>query len=150
MSIAVSLPQKPHFRVIHGMRHPMAKIAILAVAVVFLMGLILAQIHELKPIPLPIGEWTAKNRDWMRVSSSSIRIGRDNSSYAVLPNNANGRRIFDRNDLAKVHPQRLRILENGDVEYIREASGPSPEYRIVFQLKGKGEEESDSTRSSSW
>ncbi len=138
MSRAWSFPKTHHSRQIKRISHQLAKLAIGAVAFALLSWLIWALLPEPEPVPLQIGEWTAVNSsDWMRVSSSSIRIGRDDSAYAVLPNNANGRRVYDKNDLAKVHPQRIRILENGNVEWIREAAGPSPEYRLVFRKRGE-------------
>lgn len=129
------------------------KIAVGAVAVSLLAIAIWALIPEPEPVPLPIGEWLSKDGSlWMQVKESSIRIGRngENSTFAVLPNNANGRKVYDRDDLAKAHPQRLRALENGTVEWLREARGPSPEYNTVFLKREELKTEYGSSWSPPW
>lgn len=130
------------------------KTAVVAVIVALLAVVVWALIPtEPEPVPLPIGEWLAKDGSfWMKVKDSSIRIGRngEKSTFAVLPNNANGRKIYDRDDLAKAHPQRLRVLENGNVEWLREARGPSPEYKTVFLKSDELKAESGSAWSPPW
>ncbi len=129
------------------------KIAIVAVVVALLAAVVWALIPEPEPVPLPIGEWCAKDGSfWMQVKDSSIRIGRngEKATFAVLPNNANGRKVYDRDDLAKAHPQRLRALENGNVEWLREARGPSPEYKTDFLKGGEVKAEPDSEWSPPW
>lgn len=89
------------------------------------------------PTPLADGQWRARGgkKAWMRVEGDAVFIGRLNDAvpHTELPNKPNGRRIFEKNDLGKAHPQRLSVQKDGSVEWIREASGPSPEYRTVFE-----------------
>ena len=85
--------------------------------------------------PLPEGEYVAEHgSEWMRVSDDIVRIGRDKSSFSVLPNKTNVK-LFDKNDLSHAHPQYLRAIDNDTVEWTRTASGPSPQYKIIFRRK---------------
>ena len=85
--------------------------------------------------PLPEGNYVADHgSEWMQVSYDIVRIGRDKSSFSVLSNTTNVK-LFDKNDLSHAHPQYLRIIDNNTVEWTRTASGPSPQYKIIFRRK---------------
>lgn len=81
------------------------------------------------------GNYVAEGgKEWLSVSNGVVRIGRDKSSFSVLPNKTN-EKLFDKNDLSFAHPQYLRSVEDNMVEWVREASGPSPQYKIIFRRK---------------
>ena len=83
---------------------------------------------------VPGGQYRSlSSTDEMMVIKDTIRLRNGKSTWATLPNKASGRKLFDANDLAKAHPQRLKILKDGRVEYIRDASPPFPEQRIIFE-----------------
>lgn len=129
---------KPHAET--AFRSAGVKIVVGIVGVALLSLLVGALVFKPVPAPLPVGEWSAKDGSfWMQVGPSSIRIGRtgEKATFAVLPNNANGQKIYDRDDMTKAHPYHLRTRTDGSVEWLREATGPSPEYTTLF-LKGGG------------
>lgn len=81
------------------------------------------------------GDYVAENgKEWLCVSNGIVRIGRDKCSFSVLPNKTN-EKLFDKNDLSLAHPQYLRLIDKEMVEWVREASGPSPRYKIIFHKK---------------
>ena len=85
--------------------------------------------------PLPEGNYvTERGSEWMHVADDTVIIGRDESSFSVLPNRSNVK-LFDKNDLSRAHPQYLRKIDNDTVEWIRKASGPAPQYKIIFHRK---------------
>lgn len=87
--------------------------------------------------PLTEGDYVAEHgsgSEWMLVSNDIVRIGREKSSFSVLPNKTKVK-LFDKNDLSHAHPQYLRIIDDDTVEWEREASGPSPRYKILFRRK---------------
>ena len=107
-------------------------VAVIVFAVVAIVAIMLSNRNGL---PLPEGNYVAEqSTEWMRVANDIVRIGRDKSSFSVLPNKTNVK-LFDQNDLSHVHPQYLRIIDNDTVEWAREASGPSPRYKIIFRKK---------------
>lgn len=111
-------------------RHGLALLAFAVFAIV--------AVWILAPGRIPEGEWqTEDGRFWMKVDAGTASIGRhgDRSSFAVLPNRVRWGRLYDRDDLAKAHPQHLRDLGEGRIEWRREAVPPSPEYRAVFMRK---------------
>lgn len=87
---------------------------------------------------VPEGEYhSVTSGDTMIVTRDSVRLREGKSTWATLPNCASGRRLYDADDLAKAHPQRLKLLGDGQVEYIREASPPFPEQRLTFVRKAR-------------
>ena len=106
------------------------------VAIVFVVVAIVAMmLSNRNGLSLPEGDYVAEqSTEWMRVANDIVRIGRDKSSFSVLPNKANVK-LFDQNDLSHAHPQYLRIIDKDTVEWEREASGPSPQYKIMFRKK---------------
>ena len=107
-----------------------------AVAIVLVVAAIVAIIMlNLSGPPVPDGYYVAeRGAEWMRVTDGVVRIGRDKSSFSVLSNKTNVK-LFDKNDLSHAHPQYLRIVDNDRVEWMRKASGPSPQYKIIFHRK---------------
>ena len=86
-------------------------------------------------MPLPEGNYVAEHgSEWMLVADDVVRIGRDKSSFSVLSNKTNVK-LFDKNDLSYAHPQYLRTIDNDTIEWTRKASGPSPQYKIIFRRK---------------
>ena len=85
---------------------------------------------------LTLGKWVSDDASmWLRADSGSIAVGRSGKpSFAILPHKVNGRRIYDQNDLAKAHPYRVKLRDDGTVILIREASGPSPKFEKTFRL----------------
>ncbi len=106
-----------------------------AIIVLALTAVAIALWFALRPVPTIVdGRYRAiSGPEWMEVHGDSVRVGRGNSSFSILRNRASGRKIYDRNDLAKAHPQRLRIIDENRVEWTRDPSPPSPLYKIVFQ-----------------
>lgn len=81
---------------------------------------------------IPIGEYGAKkSQERMIVDTDNVRIIRGKSTLYLLPNKTNTR-VYANDDLAKSKPQRLYLWGNDKVEWIREATGPSPEYKMIF------------------
>ena len=85
---------------------------------------------------LTFGKWDSTDTSmWLCVDAKTISVGREGEpSFAILPHKANGRRVYGQDDLAKAHPYRLKLLGDGSVRLIREASGPSPKFEKVFRL----------------
>ena len=82
--------------------------------------------------PLPIGEYVAEqSSEKMKVEEDNVRIIRGKSTLYELPNRTNNR-IYDKDDLVKSKPQRLNLIEEGKVEWIREPAGPNPQYKVIF------------------
>lgn len=105
------------------------------VIVLVVVAIVVIMLSNSKGLPLPEGDYVAEqSTEWMRVANDIVRIGRDKSSFSVLPNKTNVK-LFDQSDLSHVHPQYLRIINNDTVEWEREASGPSPQYKIIFRKK---------------
>ena len=112
------------------MKKPHAFEALLAVAAV----VVIMMLNRSGP-PLPEGDYVADHgSEWMRVSDDIVRIGRDKSSFSLLSNKTNVK-LFDKNDLSHATPQYLRAIDNDTVEWTRKASGPSPQYKIIFRRK---------------
>ncbi len=68
----------------------------------------------------------------MTVTKQTVRIRNGKSTWATLPNLGAGRELYDKDDLAKAHPQRLQLRGDGQIEYIRAATPPFPEQRLIF------------------
>lgn len=77
-----------------------------------------------------------KGGEIMIVDNDSVRIVRSKSTLYSLPNEIN-KIVYDKDDLSKSKPQRLRRVDTDRVEWIREPAGPSPEYKVMF-LKQDG------------
>ncbi len=77
-----------------------------------------------------------KGSEIMIVDSDSVRIVRGKSTLYSLPNRTN-RKVYDKDDLAKSKPQRLRRVDADRVEWIREPAGPTPEYKVIFKSSGE-------------
>ena len=69
----------------------------------------------------------------MTVGGDEVRLIQGKTTWVVLPNDASGSSLFDRNDLAKAHPHRLRLMDDFRVEFVRNAVPPFPEQRLVFE-----------------
>ena len=105
-----------------------------AIVLVVVAVVVIMMLNRSGP-PLPEGNYVVDHgSEWMRVSDGIVRIGRDKSSFSVLTNTTNVK-LFDKNDLSHAHPQYLRIIDNDTVEWTRKASGPSPQYKIIFRRK---------------
>ena len=105
--------------------------------VIAVLALFTSAMSMLTPSPkLTRGKWDSPDSSWwLGVDAETIAVGREGEpSFAILPHKVNGRRIYDQNDLAKAHPYRLKLLDDGSVKLIREASGPSPKYEKTFRL----------------
>ena len=77
-----------------------------------------------------------KGGEIMIVDNDSVRIVRGKSTLYYLPNRTN-RKVYDKYDLAKSKPQRLRRVDADRVEWIREPAGPSPKYKVIFKSSGE-------------
>ena len=77
-----------------------------------------------------------KGGEIMIVANDSVRIVRGKSTLYYLPNRTN-RKVYDKDDLAKSKPQRLRRVDADRVEWIREPAGPTPEYKVIFKSSGE-------------
>ena len=77
-----------------------------------------------------------KGGEIMIVDNDCVRIVRGKSTLYSLPNRTN-RKVYDKDDLAKSKPQRLRCVDADRVEWIRESAGPSPEYKVIFKSSGE-------------
>ena len=77
-----------------------------------------------------------KGGEIMIVDNDSVRIVRGKSTLYFLPNRTN-RKVYDKDDLAKSRPQRLRRVNTDMVEWIREPAGPTPEYKVIFKSSGE-------------
>lgn len=77
-----------------------------------------------------------KGGEIMIVDNDSVRIIRGKSTLYFLPNRTN-RKVYDKDDLAKSRPQRLRRVNTDMVEWIREPAGPTPEYKVIFKSSGE-------------
>lgn len=77
-----------------------------------------------------------KGGEIMIVDNDSVRIVRSKSTLYSLPNRTN-RKVYDKDDLAKSKPQRLRRVDADRVEWIREPAGPSPKYKVIFKSSGE-------------
>lgn len=72
----------------------------------------------------------------MVADNDNVRIVRGKSTLYSLPNRTN-RKVYDKDDLAQSHPQRLFLVATDTVEWIREPVGPSPEYKVMFKSLGE-------------
>lgn len=87
---------------------------------------------------IPIGEYVAEQgRERMTVDADNVRIIRGKSTLYLLPNMTN-RRVYSKDDLSKAKPQRLNLAETNVVQWVREAAGPTPQYKVMFVRKGGG------------
>ena len=77
-----------------------------------------------------------KGGEIMIVDNDSVRIVRGKSTLYSLPNRTN-RKVYDKDDLAQSHPQRLYFVAMNTVEWIREPVGPSPKYKVIFKSRGE-------------
>ena len=85
--------------------------------------------------PLTEGNYTNEpGKEWMLVDNGVVRIGRDRASFSVLPNKTNVK-LFDKDDLSSAHPQYLQYIDENTAEWVRKASGPNPQYKIIFHRK---------------
>ena len=107
-----------------------------AIAFVFVVGAVVIILSRcMLGGDLPNGDYFAEDGtgEWMRITRKTIVIGRGKSSFSTLPNKID-EILFDKNDISKSHPQYLRYNTN-TIEWVREASGPSPKYTIIFRKK---------------
>ena len=101
---------------------------------------ILADVASIEPPPapkvdpkVPSGIYRSESsQDILEASPDGICIRRGKSTWSRLPNDPTGRVLFDRDDLARSWPQRLRLLDNGKVEHTKDAKPPFPEQKLVF------------------
>ena len=112
----------------------MRKLSAVAIVLAVVAVVVIMLLNRSGP-PLPEGDYVAEHgSEWMRVSDDIVRIGRDKSSFSALSNRTNVK-LFDKNDLSHAHPQYLRTIDNDTAEWTRTASGPSPQYKIIFRRK---------------
>ena len=84
---------------------------------------------------IPAGTYVAEGgNEIMAVDNDNVRIVRGKSTLYFLPNRTN-RKVYDKDDLAQAHPQRLFLVATNTVEWIREPAGPSPKYKVVFTCR---------------
>lgn len=82
---------------------------------------------------VPMGSYRSKTSDdIMVVDARGVRLRQGKSTWAQLPNDATGKTLYDKNDLAKAHPMRIQLDPGGGVTFIREAAPPFPRQVIVF------------------
>ncbi len=112
-------------------RNICAVVAVLAVVVV-------AIIYFNRIGHIPSGTYVAEEgiKIIMVADNDNVRIVRGKSTLYSLPNRTN-RKVYDKDDLAKSKPQRLRRVDADRVEWIREPAGPSPKYKVIFKSSGE-------------
>lgn len=111
-------------------RNICAVVAVLAVVV-----FVIIYFNRIRHIPS--GTYVAeKGSEIMVADNDNVRIVRGKSTLYSLPNRTN-RKVYDKDDLAKSKPQRLRRVDADRVEWIREPAGPTPEYKVIFKSSGE-------------
>lgn len=98
-------------------------------------------IRKIKPISfvdrthIPPGEYvTEQGSEKMTVDTNTVRIIRGKATLYLLPNKTSIR-VYSNDDLAKTKPQRLCLVGDDKVEWIREPAGPCPEYKMIFSKR---------------